>query len=494
MSIDLYEQAIKDMLRERCETSLLEFVRAFWHVVDSSKFNENWHVIAICECLQAVSDGRIKRLMIQLPPRHAKSIIAKVFYPVWDWLRTPSRRFLTACVDESLARGFSGRSMRLIDSDLFQTLWGGKIKKAKTWRESHYLNTSKGHRMIMTTAGGTGKDGDILICDDPIQATKVAYPSERRRVWTWFTGTFKMRVVGQGAIVLIMQRLHEEDVVGNILKDPEEAKEWSILCLPAQYESKHPVGCKIALPFPKGLYPQYPNATSWEPRTEEGEVLWQEMFGIDWIKGHARTLGAQEASAQLQQRPSPAKGQIFTQEMFPESPYTAQELRVNAREIVISIDCAFKATADSDYVAMLVFARNDDGWHCAGGINRRMSFIETLEATKALVKEWNPDRLLIESAANGPALISSLKREAFNNIIAIKPKDPKQTRAMASAVIMGDKLLHFAKTPATDALIEQAKIFPNSMNDDLVDAMTQFVNYYLNKVRPATHRKAEYYT
>ncbi len=483
MSKDEWKEAIRQVLRERLPKSLYEFVKYFWNTVDANPFMDNWHIKAICEHLEAVSDKRIERLIIMLPPRHAKSIIVNVFYPAWDWLTTPSRRQLTASVDETLSHGFSEKTRALIASEKYQELFGHIVKPSTSqWAKSEYDNTRKGKRLAITTSGGTGKDADLLICDDPIQATKVYSKAERDRAWRWYTGTFMTRGTGQQAgVILVMQRLHEDDVVGKILATPKLRERYNVLCFPAEYESDHPTPCVSNIGFV-------------DPRKKDGELLWAERFSHDWIAERKSGfdaqdgLSTQDASAQLQQRPAPAEGLIFKKDMFRLAEISTAEIMLNATEVTISLDATFKDTVTSDFVACLVFAKHRGIWYCVDGFNKRLDFIKTLEMLKEMIVKHSPTDFLIEDKANGSAIINVLRDsltkngESLNNIIAISPKESKESRARACSYRLEQNVLQFCKdVPVISTLITQALSFPMAKHDDLVDAMTQFVEYKLSR-------------
>jgi len=368
-----------------------------------------------------------------------------------------------------LAHGFVNKSRVLIESEAFQWLFSDIVQPSKRdWGKSFYANTAKGSRLAMTTAGGTGKDADLLICDDPMQASKAYSAAERERAWRWYTGTFKMRGTSQQAgEILVMQRLHEDDVVGRILANPKLRKLYDVLCFPAEYESVHPVPTVSSIGFK-------------DPRSVDGELLWESRFATDWVEERNDALGKQVASAQLQQRPAPSDGLVFADEMFPSAEESETSIMAQADRVVLSIDCTFKDSASGDFVAMLVFARAKGQWYCVGGINERLDFVATLEAIKELTAKYRPSEYLIEDKANGSAVMR-LMRDAFENVIPIVPRESKLARASAaSSLLMRGNVLFLKNKPVVDALIDQCLSFPMGRHDDLVDALTQFVNKTLN--------------
>jgi predicted phage terminase large subunit-like protein len=223
-----------------------------------------------------------------------------------------------------------------------------------------------------------------------------------------------------------------------------------------------------------------------DPRTQEGELLWASRFPKEWVDERNDELGKQIASAQLQQRPAPADGLIFADEMFPTADVTELAVKTGAEKVIVSIDCTFKAAANSDYVAMLVFVRFKGKWYLVDGVNERLDFVATLKTIKAIADKWMPHEFLVEDKANGTAIIRMM-RDHFNNVTAICPTESKEARASAaSAILLRGNVLFFKQQPVVDALIDQALQFPMGRHDDMVDALTQFVNKVLNVRQPST--------
>jgi Uncharacterized protein conserved in bacteria len=226
--------------QELAERKLADFIRQAWHVIEpATPYLHNWHIDLICEYLEAVSAGQITRLIINIPPRYMKSIAVSVMWPVWEWIRHPETRWIFASYSQSLSTKHSVDRRTIIQSDWYQSRWGDRFKLVEDHNlKTEFLNDKRGH-MIATSVGGTstGKGGNRLVVDDPLNPKEAASDVLRERANTWFDQTFYSRLDDKktGAIVVIMQRLHEKDLTGHLL---EQGGEWEHLCLPAIAEDR----------------------------------------------------------------------------------------------------------------------------------------------------------------------------------------------------------------------------------------------------------------
>src|SRR5579864_4054381 len=261
--------------RELATRSLREFVRQAWHVVEPSTiFVPGWHIDAIIEHLEAVSAGRIRSLLINVPPRHMKSLLVSVFWPAWEWIRWPERRWLFASYAESLAIRDNLRSRRLIQSAWYQGNWGDRFQFAGDQNEKHKVETDRGgHRIAVGTGGSaTGEGGDRLVIDDPHNIGEIESTLVRKGALDWFDTVWSTRANDPKttARVIIMQRSHSDDLSGHVL----EQGGYEHLSIPAEYEGD-----------------SRKTAVGWsDPRREEGELLWPERFGPAEIAEAKRTL------------------------------------------------------------------------------------------------------------------------------------------------------------------------------------------------------------
>ena len=281
----------------RAENSLAHFTRSAWDILEpETQYLHNWHIDLISEYLTAVEQGDIRRLIINIPPRYMKSLQVTVCFPAWVWTRKPAKRFIAASYAASLSIAHSVARRTLIESDWYQRGWGDKFELASDQNQkTEFQNTHRGH-MIAASVGGaiTGRGGDILIVDDPLNPLEAASDIEREAANTWFDLTFTSRLDNKktGAIIVVMQRLHEKDLTGHLLAKGG----WEHLKLPVEATSK----TTIVFPISKR-----------EIVREEGQVLWPERDGPKELEQTKKDLGPIGYPAQMQQDPKPAGGGFF---------------------------------------------------------------------------------------------------------------------------------------------------------------------------------------
>ena len=243
--------------------SLKEFTKNSWSTIEAGReFHDNWHIDALSEHLQAVVEGDIKRLIINVPPRHMKSISVAVALPAWTWTIQPDKRFLFASYAGSLSIRDSVKCRRLIDSQWYKNHFGGGFSLTSDQNQKQrFENDKTGYRIATSVDGAlTGEGGDIIVIDDPHNVREAESSVVREGVLEWWDQAMQTRLNDPktGAFIIIMQRVHEKDLTGHILANDMG---WDHLCLPARYEPNHPTPSQSSLGFV-------------DPRTTEGELLW----------------------------------------------------------------------------------------------------------------------------------------------------------------------------------------------------------------------------
>jgi predicted phage terminase large subunit-like protein len=482
---------------ELASRSFGEFVRQAWLVVEpSTPFVRGWHIDAIIEHLEAVTRGLIRNLLLNVPPRHMKSLLVSVFWPAWEWIRRPERRWLYSSYGAQLSIRDSIKCRRLIESPWYQGRWGHRFALTSDQNtKGRFDNNRSGYRLATSVGGAaTGEGGDRIVCDDPHNVQEAESDSVRKATLDWWDVVMSTRVNDPrtAAMVVVMQRCHQQDLSGHLL----EQGGWEHLCLPAEYEG-----------------PGRQTSIGWsDPRQEHGELLWPERFGPQEIESLKRSLGSYAAAGQLQQRPSPAGGGILKRHWFrffqlggdnlppvlvrlPDG--TQQSVMpqdvFRTDEVIQSWDCAFKDLATSDYVVGQVWARLGSSYLLLYQIRERMDYPSTVKAVVALSTKF-PMCIakLIEDKANGSAVIQMLSGR-ISGILPVNPEGGKVARAMAVSPLIeaGNVYLphpHYA--PWVNDFIEECVAFPNGAHDDQVDAMTQALLRW-NQV--PTHEVVSYY-
>ena len=469
---------------EKARRSFREFVKQAWRVLEpGTRFVDGIHVQAICDHLQAVSEGRIRNLIINVPPGHAKSLLTAVFWPAWVWIDHPETRWLFSSHREPLATRDSVKCRRLIESDWYQQRWGARYQLSGDQNQKNrFENTATGYRVVVPMFAGTGERGDYVIVDDPHSVDQAESDLERRSAIEWWNGSMATRLndFSSGHKVAIQQRLHEADLTGDLLSKGG----YEVLCLPAEFEPER----------------RYSTSIGWtDPRQESGELLWPEKVTRANLAELKVSLGSYRYAGQYQQRPSPAEGGIFKRRWWrfwrpahlhlpPVQMRTSEGEVLNIEAVPIpaafdtmieSWDMTFKDLATSDYVVGQVWGTLRADRFLLDQVRDRMDMPATKEAVKALSNRWpKAGTKLVEDKANGPAIIQELQHDVAG-LIEVNPEGGKIARAHAAApqIESGNVYLpHPAFAPWVDDFIAEAAAFPSGRNDDQVDAMTQALN------------------
>jgi predicted phage terminase large subunit-like protein len=468
---------------EELEGSLSLFTRRAWPIIDPADYLHNWHIDCLSEHLEAVSLGQIKRLLINIPPRYMKSIQVSVMWPTWTWAKRPESKWIFTSYAQSLSTKHSVDRRLILQSDWYRKNWGDRFYLLGDQNvKSEYQNNKNGV-MVATSVGGTvtGKGADYIVVDDPHNPEEVDSDTIRSGVIEYFRRTLPTRLNNKktGAIVVVMQRLHEQDLSGHII----EQGGYEHLKLPAESE--------------KRIIVHYP-VTGREKVREAGELLWPEREGPDEIAAVKRALGSFNYGAQYGQDPRPSEGGMFKRIWWRYWCHEGQELppvevRIGSNvtyilpevlpkrldEQIQSWDCSFKDSDGSDFVCGQVWGRWKANKYLIDQTKDRMDIIRTMDEIVAWRAKYPRARaVLVEDKANGPAVIQMLKRKV-SGMIPVNPQGGKVARASAVApeAEAGNVYLpHPLIAPWVTDFINNCAGFPNVVNDDDVDAFTQAMN------------------
>ncbi len=455
--------------RVLAERSLAEFVHQAWEVLEpNTPYLENWHHGLLVEALEAVANGELRKLIVNLPPRYGKSLLVSVFFPCWMWLRAPSERFLFASYSAQLATKHSVDRRALIQSPWYAERWGSVVKLAddvnqKAW----FSNTQRGH-MIATSvnASAIGFGGNFLVCDDLINPEQANSDLERAAALDWFDRTYSTRLDDKkiGRQIIVEQRTHANDLTGHVLAE----NDWYRIALAAIAERK------TIIVFPR---------SHTERVREEGDILWPAREGPAELEAAKLRMGLPAFNAQCQQAPTALSGNLFKEEWLRQSYRTIP--RVFDGGVVLSLDTAYKTSSTSDFSAAVVVGhlKHPHGEHAPGfyllwAWQSRCEFPDLVKMTVSLAEQWGVNATLIEDAASGPSLIQSLQHETSLAVIPVKVDSDKRTRATAVTPLLESRRLFLPETgPWIETLKTQLTSFPQGVHDDLVDALSQALNY-----------------
>lgn len=486
------ERQIRLTTAECLQASFRLFTERFWAVAEpATPFIGNWHVDAVCEHLEAVARGQIRKLLINIPPGHAKSLLAAVLWPAWVWTWRPEWRGLFGSYGKALAVRDSVKCRSVVESQQYRELFCTDPRNdAKLWglREDQnakdfFENTRSGFRLSLGVGGeGTGYRGNCVLADDPLNATDAPSKAARDAAIFWWDQQMSSRVndLSKDSFVIIQQRLHEDDLAGHVLSQ----KGYEHLCLPSEF-SKARVSRTVL-------------GTA-DRRTEEGELLFPKLFPKEVLDEAKKVLGPEGYSGQHDQLPSPPGGGLLKREYWrffrydDHQPATRERPRgcslIPTRTLqhqdkvfdwqAISVDCSFKSLEeakgrDPDYVVIYVIAGKGPDRYLLYRYRKQIGFEETcqeiLEARRLFPKAW---RVLIEDKANGSAVINVLRKK-ISGVIDIQPEGGKEARANAcEPQIRSGNVFLPEGAPWLEEFVGECAGFPRMKHDDQVDALTQ---------------------
>jgi predicted phage terminase large subunit-like protein len=415
-------------------------------------FKPNWHIDAIAHKVSQVASGEVKRLIIAVPPRNLKSIIASVALPAWYLGHNPSERVVAVSYSAELAKTHANDFRRVVTDPIYQAVFPKMRLARETDSEIH--TTLRGRRYATSIQGTlTGRGGNLFVIDDPLKPGDAISEVSRERVIEWYRSTLVTRPDDKQAarIMVVMQRIHVEDLVGYLLDNDAG---FEVLSLPAvaQSTTTHELGGGRVHVREKGdlLHPTH----------EPAEVLRE-------IK---KSMGSMLFSAQYQQAPEPAGGKIIKRKML--RYYSAVERRATDR-IVLSWDIALSEQEAADYSACVVLLNRGDTYYVLEVIRGKFPF-DKLKQKIIEVKDryGKAASLVIEESAISHGLIQSL-REKHINVVDIKPDRDKLSRLISQIDLFeGSSILLPKDAPWLDAFVSELLSFPGR-HDDQVDALSQ---------------------
>jgi len=433
--------------------------RAFRHLNGNQKFHDSWHLRAICHRLKAVELGGA-RLIVNVPPRSLKSITISVAYVAWRLGQDPRLNFVCVSYSSDLALKHARDCRELMQSDWYRGIFPATVIARAA---EHDFETTAGGGRFSTSVGGTltGRGGDIIIIDDPIKPDEAASASVRAHVNEWYGSTLYSRLDDKvrGSIILVMQRVHEEDLSGHLL----ETSDWDHLCLPAIAETDElvPIG-----------------ENDFHHRLA-GEALQPSREPVDSLERLRREMGSAPFSAQYQQAPVPAGGLLVERNWLQR--YSKAPEKLPGDTVVQSWDCASKDGALNDYSACVTALVRGQDIFILDVWRGRVKFPELIKKVIALAHHYGPDALLIEDTASGTALIQMLRNDApvgVPRVKAIQPKMDKVTRMSGVChIIEAGGLILPKETPWIADFERELLAFPGGRTDDQVDALSQLLNW-----------------
>ena len=431
--------------------------RCFQTLVPSQTFLPNWHIEAIMYQLERVRLGETRRLIITLPPRNLKSICASVAFPAFALGHEPSLRIVCASYSQELAAKHARDCRAVLESRWYRRLFPDtRIARKNT--EGEIETTKRGYRLA-TSVGGTltGRGGNLILIDDPMKPTDAASEKKRASVAEWYDSTLSSRLdhKTEDAIVLIMQRLHVDDLVGHIL---EKGTPWTHLNLPAIADEPQEIQLG-----PGKVY-----------QRSADEILHPALESLSVLEELKVELGSHAFAAQYQQRPVPPEGALVKLSWF--RTYSGTPAAQRGDQIVQSWDTASKAGRNNDFSACTTWLKRKNDYYLLHVLRRRLEYPDLLRKIVSHAKDFGTRKVLIEDASSGTSLIQDLKRNGPFHPIVIKPEKDKAVRLEGqSALIEAGHVLHPEEAPWLADFLDELLAFPHGRFDDQVDSFSQFL-------------------
>jgi predicted phage terminase large subunit-like protein len=429
--------------------------KAFATLSPGQRFYMEWHLEAIAHALERVRRGEITRLIINMPPRSLKSTTASAAFPAWLLGHEPEKRIICVSYASDLARKMSNDFRAIMQSPWYQRIFPATRISPHKDTESEMETTRRGYR-YSTSIGGTltGRGGDIVLIDDPLKAVDALSETKRGFVNQWFANTLSSRLDDKrsGAIILVMQRVHMDDLTGYVQELPDQ---WEVLSLPAIAETS----ATYALPRGR-LY-----------HREIGEALSPIREPLEVLNALRMQLGSDLFSAQYQQEPIPPGGTMIKRHWVKR--YT--ELPSEHCLVLQSWDTASKGGPENDYSVCTTWMMPSGKkyWYLADVWRGRVDYPGLKAKAQALAKTWTANRVLVEDTGAGTSLVQELKG-SVSGIIAVKPQGDKVSRmAVASAKFEAGQIYFPERAPWLAELEAELFAFPGHRHDDQCDSISQ---------------------
>jgi predicted phage terminase large subunit-like protein len=459
----LRDDAYRHREAQQYSDSFTLYARTAWALIEpTTPLVSGRHFDALCEYLTAVSLGQIRRLIINIMPRIGKSSLVSVLWPTWEWARDhATSRWMFASYAEALSTRDSVRRRNIINTEWYRFHWGEHVQLAADVNlKDEYSSTNSGSMYSTWIGGGTGRGGKRLVIDDPHSPKKALSDAERETAVEYIRNVLMSRLDNPStdSIVMIMQRLHENDAAGEFLADGG----WTHLDLQAEAEER----TIISMPITHNDWIR-----------EKGDLLEPVRFNQEVLDTLKREMGSVAYSGQYLQRPAPKTGIMFNPDWW-----QFYDVLPQCELVIMSVDCAFKALKTSDYVSLHVYGFNGPRTYLLDRVTDHLGFTATKAAIRSMMARWRLSHVLIEDTANGPAVIEELSRE-FAGIIAVKPEGGKIARAQAATADVEAGNVYLPQGAEwTLSLMQLFAKFPAVKNDDDVDAFTQAVNWRRSRV------------
>jgi predicted phage terminase large subunit-like protein len=436
-------------------------LRCFYELNPQTSFLWNFHIEILCARLMDCFLGKKRRLIINIPPRHLKSLCASIALPAW-WLgRDPTAQIICASYGQELSDKLARDCRAVMTSQFYQRVFATRLSPDKQ-SVQEFVTTEQGFRFA-TSVGGvlTGRGGDVIIIDDPLKPDEAISDTQRKGVNQWFDNTLASRLNDKqsGCIILIMQRLHQEDLVGHVL----EQDSWDVISFPAiaEQDETHLIESPIG-------------TVKFERKC--GELLHparEPQAVLDRIR---RNLGEYNFAGQYQQSPAPLGGGLVKQEWFRR--YNSAELPARFDQTVQSWDTANKPSDLSNFSVCTTWGIKDNHYYLLNVLRKRMDYPTLKRAVGEQCQSFGTKVILIEDRASGTQLIQELVAEGLHAVTRYSPEGDKTMRLHAQTSAIENGFVHIPQAAHWLAeYLQEVTTFPASKYSDQVDSTSQFLDW-----------------
>jgi predicted phage terminase large subunit-like protein len=425
-------------------------------------FAAGWYHDILAAKLEAVRTGRSRRVIINMPPRHLKSHLASVCFPAWCLGHDPSAQLLCVSYAQDLADKLSRDCRQIVASNWYRQLFATRLS-AQRQAMSEFETTAQGCRLA-TSVGGvlTGRGADIIIIDDPLKPEEALSRIQRQAANDWFDHTLYSRLndTRTGAIILIMHRLHEDDLAGHVLAQ----EDWEVVCFPAVAEDDEVWMLDSELGRQSFM-------------RQRGEALHPERQPLATLEQIRRTIGEYNFAGQYQQAPSPLGGGMVKDAWF--RSYAPNERPEKFDRILQSWDTANKASELSDFSVCTTWGIKGKDLYLLHVLRRRMEYPELKRAVCEQCAAFEASVVLIEDKASGTQLIQELIHEGVHAVTRYQPQADKVMRMHAQTAMIENGFVHLPKEAAWLAeYLHELTAFPKGKHDDQVDSTAQMLDWF----------------
>jgi predicted phage terminase large subunit-like protein len=489
------EAQLIDLSRADCEESLYEFTRSSFSYIDPAPWIDSWAIEAVCEHLEAVAYGEIRKLILNISPRCLKTITTCVAFPSWTWAQNrpvlgqsigATVSFLCGSYNRDLSMDATVKCRQLISSQWYRDRWAARFALSEVQATKQLFVNDKGGRYLSTSvSGGTlGRGADIIIADDLNDAQDALSEASLEGTLSYWNTVLRTRLNNPktGAFIVIQQRLAENDVTGHILE--KAAEDWVHVMIPMRYDPER----------------SYHTVIGWkDPRTEPGELMWPERFGEAEVKSLESDLGPYAAAGQLQQRPEPKGGGIILRDwwlLWESNSYPPMDF------VLATLDTAFTEDTQRDPSGMIVWGvftpesssqssriiTHSGKPHerpqqymselapkafCMYGWDKHLALHELVKMVADTCIRLKVDLLLIENKASGISVAQEIRRLYSREKFGVQLFDPKSqdktARLYSVQHLFAEGCVYAPNRPWVERIITQVAMFPKARNDEYAD-------------------------